>query len=252
LPGWLARAADDWQPGIVGFRLPKPSELRAGINTLHQLAAQPVTVGFAKQCLAKLMVAFEPNTKLSAEDTRMRAAVWLEVNGDLRDELWADATNEAIRNLKWMPKPAEFRELVADRLRKDADRLHKLERMLGEAERHDPKKPFEPEPFDVRLRAMRDSFRKIGNITKAANYEIQLAAHEKRVPEEWATWPQKAEAPVEKSAAPVVAKRELPPEIQAELYRSQAALLRRQGHTKMAAATERLAEIQRLGQEIDA
>lgn len=243
LPGWLARSVDDWEPGIVGLKLPKPQELRAGIQALEAMRAQTVTPAFARQCLAKLMVAFEPNTKLSAEETKMRAAVWLEANGDLPDELWAEGTTAAIKTLKWMPKPAEFRELVIDRIRRDADRLRKLERMLEEADKIDPAKPFRSEPLDVRLRCMRDSFRKIGDLAKAAKYECDLAKHEKRAPENWATRPHSASATPAPSRPAEPPKRELPSVVQAELLRGQAAVFRRQGNEGMALEAERQADV---------
>ena len=57
-----------------------------------------------------MMIAFEPNTKLSPEATRLRFEVWKEANGDLGNALWTEATQRAIRALKWMPKPSELRE----------------------------------------------------------------------------------------------------------------------------------------------
>jgi len=45
----------------------------------------PATPKHVTACLAKLMVAFEPNVKSSTEETRLRAAVWLESCGDIGD-----------------------------------------------------------------------------------------------------------------------------------------------------------------------
>ena len=132
-----------------------------------------------------MWTAFEPNAKPSGDETRLRMAVWLEACGDLNDALWADATSEAIQTMKWMPKPAEFRALVAPQLDRARMRKYRLEKM-AEALKKGENKPFVREPGDVRIRGMRDSFRKLGNIFKAAGYERDLARMEGRQPEEWA------------------------------------------------------------------
>lgn len=172
-------------PWTVPTGLPGPSELRGILARCEQIIQGNVTPAFAKQCLAKMLVAFEPNTKLSGDDMRLRAMVWLEACGDLNDGLWAEATAEAIRTLKWMPKPAEFRGLVDARIeeaRKAADRLR---RML-DAQASIQAKPFVPEPREVRMRALRDSFKRVGMIGKAARYERDIAREEKREPADWA------------------------------------------------------------------
>jgi hypothetical protein len=164
--------------------VPPAGEIRRLIAACDQILGGQATPAFAKQCLAKLLVAFEPNTKLSADDMRLRAMVWLEACGDLNDALWAEATTEAVKAFKWMPKPSEFRELVEPR-RVHAQRgREKLQAMLAALDR--PQAQFKAEPVEVRLRGMRDSFRKVGDIRKAAHYEQVLALHEKRKPEAWA------------------------------------------------------------------
>lgn len=187
LPGWLHDLVDYAHPNLgwrPPARLPTPADLRNAIAGCERLLSARATPAFAKQCIAKLMVAFEPNTKLTADETRLRATIWLEANGDLCDGLWAEATAAAIRGLKWMPKPSEFRELVEPRL--DGARRH-LPRLKEMLEAHSkPAAPFVPEPWDVRIRGLRDSWRKVGNVGRAAQYERQLAEHEKREPEQWA------------------------------------------------------------------
>jgi hypothetical protein len=176
--------------------MPAASEIRRLIGDCDQILGGQATPAFAKQCLAKLLVAFEPNTKLSADDMRLRAMVWLEACGDLSDALWAEATSEAIKGFKWMPKPSEFRELVEPRRVQAEKAKQKLQGML--TLHANPSAPFKAEPREVRVRGMRDSFRNVGMIGKAIGYERQLARLEKREIEEWA----KADVPETTEAKP--------------------------------------------------
>lgn len=152
--------------------------------TIQAALDQRATPAYAKQCIAKLMVAFEPNTKATPDEVRLRAMVWLEACGDLSDALWAEATTECIRGMKWMPKPSEFRatvDLKRDRLRRQLDRLKRMASSFS-----GPQPVREPEPREVRKRTMRDTFRKIGQPAKAAVHEYALAHYEGRDVEEWA------------------------------------------------------------------
>lgn len=193
-----------WQPPA---KLPTVHDLRDAIARCNATIEGRVTPAFAKQCFAKMAMAFEPNTKLTGDETRLRLSVWLEACGDLNDALWADATAEAIRSLKWMPKPAEFRELVASQLAKARQRRERLRKMLDGASKP-AVVPFVKESATVRLRSMRDSFRKHGDEVKAASYERSLAVAENREPEAWATAEIVAPAPLPAAKA---APREPPP-----------------------------------------
>jgi len=82
-------------------------------------------------CMAAMVIAFEPNTRLSAEATRLRMEVWRQAAGDLGSALWEEATEIALRSLKWMPKPAEFRDLVRHKLEARLLRLRRCEQMLS-------------------------------------------------------------------------------------------------------------------------
>lgn len=163
--------------------MPPAAELKLALEILDgQGQTGERHAGF---CLAKLVMAFEPNTKLTAEQTRLRLAVWLEANGDLGDELWSIATLAAIQGSQWMPKPAEFRKLVQARLDERQRRKERCRAML-DALGGKGQKPFQREPEPVRVRASRDAFRRIGNIARAALYERRLAEIETREPEAWA------------------------------------------------------------------
>lgn len=109
-------------------RLPSAHDLRQAIEVLTPPPADARTVA---ACLAALVIAFEPNTKLSPEATRLRFEVWREANGDLGNALWTEATERAIRALKWMPKPAEMREQVSADLLKRTKNLNLCKRMLA-------------------------------------------------------------------------------------------------------------------------
>lgn len=117
-------------PWQLPAALPLLADLKAGIATLEAQAA-PVQQKHAAWCLAKLVMAFEPNTKLTAEETRLRLAVWLEANADLGDALWGEATLAAIQSSKWMPKPGEFRAFVAPKLAERAKRMTRCRAMLA-------------------------------------------------------------------------------------------------------------------------
>jgi hypothetical protein len=163
--------------------LPPAAELRLALEILDgQDQTGERHAGF---CLAKLVMAFEPNTRLTAEQTRLRLAVWLEANGDLGDALWSAATLAAIQGSQWMPKPSEFRKLVQGKLEERQRRKERCRAMLDAQAGKGPKR-FQREPEPVRVRGLRDTFRRFGNIAKAALYERELAALETREPEAWA------------------------------------------------------------------
>ncbi len=169
-----------WTPPAT---LPAAAELRLALKILD--GQGETGERHAAFCLAKLVMAFEPNTRLTAEQTRLRLAVWLEANGDLGDALWSTATLAAIQGSQWMPKPAEFRKLVQAKFDERQRRKERCRAML-DALGTERAKPFQREPEPVRVRALRDAFRRIGNIAKAALYERQLAEIETREPEAWA------------------------------------------------------------------
>jgi len=169
--------------------MPPAAELRLALEILD--GQGQTGEGHAAYCLAKLVMAFEPNTKLTAEQTRLRLAVWLEANGDLGEELWSTATLSAIRGSQWMPKPAEFRKLVQAKFEERQRRKERCRAMLDALGGHGPK-PFQREPLPVRVRGLRDAFRRVGNVAKAALYERELAEIETRAPEQWAVEPGRA------------------------------------------------------------
>jgi hypothetical protein len=155
LPSSVARAlrqaeTDDhpdvpWRPPAI---LPPADALRVALAMLTPRQADDRTIA---ACLAALVVAFEPNTKLSAEATRLRFEVWREANGDLGNALWNEATERAIRSLKWMPKPVELREQVRFALEARARRRRRCEQMLAEIARRARLPPPPTETLEQRL-----------------------------------------------------------------------------------------------------
>lgn len=162
--------------------LPPIPDLRAGIAALEG-GIQPVDRQLAATCLQKLAVGF--NLVQTKDEARLRLEVWMEANGDLPADLWTAGTTELLRSYKFgMPKPPHLREVVEARYEERKRDLRRTREMLERAP--EPRTPAEREPWDVRVKGMRDSFRKIGNIHKAAHYERLLAEHETREPEDWA------------------------------------------------------------------
>lgn len=204
MPHWLIDLLDvehadlGWQAPAT---LPTQHDLRDAIQRCNNTLDGQVTPAHARQCFAKLIMAFEPTSKLTGDETRLRMSVWLEACGDLNDALWTDATTQALQTLKWMPKPAEFRALVSGQIDVARRRMNRLVKMLDLVGRP-VAKPFTREPEGVRLRAMVNSFRKVGDLSKAAQYERRLAAEENREPEAWATAEVAAPAPLPDAKAP--------------------------------------------------
>jgi hypothetical protein len=130
--------------------------------------------------------------KLSALPTQasngLNAALWadnvIDTCAHYPEDLLQAATLEVLRTKTFRPSPAEIVGIIDPRYRERQrmlDRARSLLAPIAAAEQ-----PFVQDPLDVRLRTMRDSFRRIGNMAKAAKYETDLAAHEGRSPEDWA------------------------------------------------------------------
>lgn len=201
LPSGVERAIADSlsleHPDIVWTlpaTLPSTADLREAIRILEDQAAQ-ATRQHVAWCLSKLAMAFEPGTKLSAEDMKFRASIWLESCGDLGDALWSEATMAAIQSSKWMPKPAEFRALVSGKLEARAKRLQRCRAMLAAKANEDPAahpvKTIVPQAERLRKllkeqladRTIPDEHR----LFNASQTERSLALFENRKMEPWAS-----------------------------------------------------------------
>lgn len=246
LPSGVERALADslsldhpdvpWTPPAVP---PATSDLRVALQLLEAEAA-PATPKHVAWCLAKLMMAFEPATKVSPEDSKLRAAVWMEACGDLGDALWSSATMAALQGSKWMPKPAEFRAYVSVKLEERSKRIARCKAMLsGLAQQPEAPKAFVAEPDDVRIRHLRDSMRRVGNMGRAVMYEKRLAEMEGRPVEAWSLEPVPMETPEREERPPPLP---MSAPLQASLDMARARFWRDQGRTALADRCEQEAK----------
>jgi hypothetical protein len=174
--------------------LPSLADLRVSVDMLDQQCGAKATRQHVAWCVSKLAMAFESGKKLSDEDAKFRASIWLESCGDLGDALWSEATMAAIQSSKWMPKPAEFRAFVGTKLEARAKRLKRCREML------EAKAKQEPGAVPVRTMVPKiDQLRKLlrqqlddtgipedHRLFNSANTERSLAWFEKRPIEPWA------------------------------------------------------------------
>lgn len=159
-------------PWSTPARLPGLNDLQAALKVLEGRML-PVPENVLAACFAYLASVFEPNGKLGAAETKLRLNGWRVGCGDMPADLFQLAAEMAVQQLKWMPKPVELRELVADRLEKRSKAIARVKLMLDAVDRP---QAFQAEPLAVRFAAMRDSFRRIGRIDKAEQYERALAS----------------------------------------------------------------------------
>jgi hypothetical protein len=156
-----------WKPPAT---LPNADALRVALAMLTPRAADDRTIA---SCMAALVIAFEPNTKLSPEATRLRFTVWKEANADLGNALWQLATERAIRGLRWMPKPAELREQVRAELDARSLRHRRCAQMLEEAARR-RNAPVVQETLEERLRNTVAIYRKYERFADADRVQRKL------------------------------------------------------------------------------
>ncbi len=168
-----------WAPPAT---LPPPNDLLAALRTLEG-RMHPLSERVLLACFAHLVAIFEPGTKIGQQETNLRLAAWKAACGDIPDDLFQKATELACSSLKWMPKPVELRELVAAQLERRTGAIARVKQMMTAAPEQGP---FKAEPLAVRVRSMRDSFKNVGKILKAAQYERELAGMENREIEDWA------------------------------------------------------------------
>ena len=157
-----------WKPPAV---LPGADALRVALAMLTPRDADDRTVA---SCMAALVIAFEPNTKLSPEATRLRFQVWKDANADLGNALWQLATERAIRGLRWMPKPAELREQVRAELGARSLRHRRCAQMLEEEQRRRNAPPAVQETLEERLRNTVAIYRKHERFADADRVQRKL------------------------------------------------------------------------------
>jgi hypothetical protein len=164
---------------IGGSELPPLGDIRAGIAIVAR-RLEPVDRATATQCLSKLLVGF--NERKTGAEAKLLLEVWMEACGFIPADLWVYGTGELLRTHTYgMPKPSNLMEAVSDVLEERTGLRRRLRALFDRAS--NASAPFQPEPLEVRIRTMRDSFRRIGNVVKAQQYENELAALERRAPD---------------------------------------------------------------------
>ena len=241
MPASLKRALADpfaWGnhpdiPWRLPDKLPPTPDLVRGAELLQAQLAR-VDRKHAAYCLGKLLVGF--NERKTADETKLLLEVWLEACGDVPNDLWSAGILELLKTHKFgMPKPPHFREAVDAELKERQKHLKRAQEMLDKARETPKPAAFVREPQDVRIRGLRDSFRRIGKVAKAASYERQLAEMEGRDVEDWARdpAPEAVEVRVEPPTLPP-----LSPEMQALTKLSVARSWRNQGNEERAQQLE--------------
>lgn len=247
MPDTLARLLADpvvpgeaWQPPEVP---PAHGEL---MDALAILQVSPTDDRHAGFCLAKLGLAFEVGVKITETEAKGRRITWLEANGDLGDALWTEATLAALQTSKWMPKPSEFRALVAHKLDLRETQIRRVRQMLeaqGEgAEGGVPSGNWRVaarKALDARrlegARQARDYYARLGHEGQVANLDEQIARMEGR--HQPSSIERTAATPGPVPSAPKL--RKFPNDYEAARLRNQAQTFRRQGHNGMAEQLER-------------
>lgn len=230
----LDNADIPWSPPAV---MPATADLREAIASLKEMLA-PSPRGHIQFCLEKLIVAFEPGLKMDAEKARLRLETWCEANSDIPVDLWGRATIEALRTRKFMPRPAEIRELISVRLIERVNFLARAERMLSVSGPKDA--PFIEDPEDVKLRTILKWKKAAHKWKEAAPLELRLAMLENREPESWAlekSWPAPSAISPDAPVLPPLSK-----EMQAATIRAAANHHERDGRKDYAAVLRRQAD----------
>ncbi len=221
--------------------LPSKRELETAVEIL---TVPPTTPKHAAFCLAKLMLAFDAGTKLTPEETKLRAATWLETNADLGDALWSEATLILLRSWKRdehygrAPEPSDLRAAVDAKLTDRAKKFARCKAMLRALDGGKSDKPAE-QPLATRAERLahtRDTWKRLGNTARAAKAERELAKEVGREPEDWAR-AAFVDAPAAKPDLPKLPP--LGPAMQAATMRAVARHHREGGNTHYA---DRLAE----------
>lgn len=187
LPASLKQALAEYTPeyGLpVGVAPPPLPDIRHGIEAI-EFSLVPATRQQMAECVAKLVIGF--NMQQTKDEARMRVEIWMEANGDLPHDLLVKGTKGLLQSYQFgMPKPSNLREVVQADLDARRLQLSRAKMLLEFARTRPADRPYVRESAEVRIKGLRDSFRKFGNVFKAAGYERQLAEREGREVEDWA------------------------------------------------------------------
>jgi hypothetical protein len=240
--------------GAVDWQRPSMGDLvRAGLGTtvggldnrrvetlvreldrgLHQ--ARPAV---AEWCVQKMFVL--PTQNGTGVSAALMADNFIDVCGHFPEDIWQSTTLELLKTCTWRPSPAQFVAIAEPRHLERKRMLDRVKTLL--APPPEAPKPFEPEPRAVRLRSMRDSYRKHGYADRAAKFEIELAAVEGREPEDWIRAAVEAGNPASDEKPDAPPTRPPSPEMRAALDAAVAKHHRAQGRDAYADLLERRAE----------
>lgn len=177
--------------------------------------------------------------------TALNAAIWtdnvMDVCGHYPEDLLQTATLELLKTKTFRPSPAEIVAVIEPRYAERQRMLQRIKSLLAPAP--EAPKPFEPEPRAVRLRSMRDSYRKHGYADRAAKFEIELATVEGREPEDWIHAAAEAGHPMSDGKPDPLPTRPPSPEMRAALDVAVAQRHRAQGRAAYADRLEQRAAL---------
>lgn len=235
----LADEPGKWEPPPPALT-PKPTELRSWISTLEaQLEpAGGSHIGFLVNTMANSMAMRNGQTQQMAS----RTDGWLLACGALPADLWTEGCTELLRTKTFMPSPGELMAIVGRKFEERRRMLKRAQHMLGDDRDAAKPKAFEIEPRPVRLRSMRDSYRKHGYADRAAKVEVELAEVEGREPEDWIHAAQ-ADMGIPISDKPSLPTRPPSPEMRAALDVALAQHHRAQGRATFADQLEQRAAL---------
>lgn len=183
--------------GAVEWQRPSHNDLvRAGLGTMVggldsrrvetlvreiDRGLQQARPAVAEWCVQKLFVL--PTQNGTGMSAALMADNFIDVCGHFPEDIWQSTTLELLKTSTWRPAPAQFVAIAEPRHAERKRMLDRVKTLL--APKPEAPKPFEPESREVRLRSMRDSYRKHGYVARAATVEIELAGVEGREPEDW-------------------------------------------------------------------
>jgi len=177
---WDEAKPTRWEPPHV---VPPKADLQEAMAqlTLHM---QPATERFMRERLALARIVTGAVAGKPGE-WAMRTAEYMRLLADIPPDIFAAGCDEAVKRKEWFPTPAALLRVMQpllDQRKRMIKRLELLLRSGGEIE-------FKRDPLDVRLKASRDAWLKVGNIARAAASEIELARLRGDKPADWATAP---------------------------------------------------------------
>lgn len=135
-----------------------------------------------RDCVSKLAVL--PTKDGNILNFALYADNFIDACGDIPPDLWTTTCIELLKCKTFRPSPAEFIAIAQKQLNRRQDMLFRVKQMLTFTPAL--KAGFVKEPLEVRLRTIRDTHKRLGNLARASSAEIELALLEGRQPQEWA------------------------------------------------------------------